>query len=210
VVFHTTTDSPSRSFLQDADNPSTQVSPHVEGIESIERATRLGVFEIIGRSTPVVTTAKLAARRGTLALFTTTQNETDALWSMVDSGNLMLFRTTRTYGIGSMYFACESITEERVTRLGAIPKRRFEIEFIETDPPVGPAIAYSWNNWTRVVNNAATWQVVLNQRATWELLLTNPLGGSPTPSLAQLAPQASFATAGVASIDGPTPPEQEE
>jgi hypothetical protein len=183
VTVHPPTDRPDRTFLSLADSPGSVVTPHMESIPEIVRETNVGIYEVLGRVNPVVATGTMGSRKGTMTLLTATQDETDHLWSLADKGDVLLFRTTREYGVGILYFVILEITENRITRLGMFAQRRFTVEFVETDPPVGAASSAAWNTWQRVLDAQTTWQGVINTRATWELVLTDPYGVTPPPTL---------------------------
>ncbi|MEV8373016.1 hypothetical protein AB0P21_09780 [Kribbella sp. NPDC056861] len=156
-----------RAWLSNAVDPASAVLAWVEGLDEIERPAEVGVFDMVGRSLPVVVTGTRGSRRGQLRLVTATLDERDALWGLLDDGDVLLLRTTREFGIGNLYFAVQKATESRATRLGMHPARRFGLEFVETSAPIGRLVSGRDNTWRQVVTGAATWQDVKDQRADW-------------------------------------------
>lgn len=162
-------DAPSygRGWLSNAVDPEGAVIPWFEGVDDIERSSAVGTFEIVGRSLPVVVTGTRGSRRGAIRLVTGTLDDRDALWKLLDAGDVLLARTTREFGLGNLYMAVEKATEARVTRMGMHPARRFTLEFTETYPPIGRLVSGRDNNWSQVLAGAASWQGVKDTRATW-------------------------------------------
>lgn len=169
---------PGRVYLHNVISPSTILSPQIEGIDSIQREAQMGVYPIIGRSAPVVVAAARGSRQGSIRVLTKTLADRDALWAMFESGDVLLLRSEAEYGIGSMYLAVSNVTEERITRFGWVAYRRFTLEFIETERPVGSALTAANNSWQVVLTGATDWQTLMDLRASWSTVYVQPIGSA--------------------------------
>ena len=125
------------AWLKDPRSPALNVRVLVDRLDSQTFDGRVGVMEVIGRPTPVTIGDVREAATGTLVLSVLSQDDTVAMHYLTASGNPLLFQTSPGFGIGSMYLAVTRVVEGRVSRLGMIAERRFALDFVEVDPPVG-------------------------------------------------------------------------
>ncbi|TDC22458.1 hypothetical protein E1261_30910 [Kribbella albertanoniae] len=156
-----------RAWISNAVDPASAILAWVDGLDEIERPAEVGVFDMVGRTLPVVVTGTRGSRRGEVRINTETLDDRDALWGLLENGDVLLLRTTREFGVGNLYLVVQKATEARVTRLGMFPKRRFSLEFVETSSPIGRLVSGRDNTWQQVLTGAADWQAVKTQRATW-------------------------------------------
>lgn len=169
---------PGRIYLHNVASPSAILSPQVEEMEPVTREAKSAVYDVVGRSTPVVVASVRSSRTGSMSLLTRTLDERDELWRLFSSGDVLLLRTERTYGVGTIYIAVNNVTEERVTRLGYHPMRRFNVEYVETGSPVGSALTAANNSWQVVLTGASTWEVLMGVRSNWSEVYVQPIGSA--------------------------------
>lgn len=169
---------PGRIYLHNVSSPGAILSPQVEEFDAVSKESKATVYDVVGRSTPVVVSAVRSSRTGSVRLLTKTLEERDALWALFDATDVLLLRTEPTYGVGALYLAANTVSEERVTRLGAQAMRRFTVEWVETGPPVGSSLTAANNSWQVVVTGASTWEVLMGVRSNWSEVYVQPIGSA--------------------------------
>jgi hypothetical protein len=167
-----------RIYLHNVSNPGAILSPQVEEMDAMSRESKATVYDVVGRSAPVVVSATRSSRTGSLQLLTRTLEERDALWALFEATDVLLLRSSPEYGIGNIYLVAQNVSEERVTRLGYYPHRRFTVEWVETGSPVGSALTAANNSWQVVTTGASTWEVLMGIRDNWSEVYVQPIGSA--------------------------------
>ena len=136
----------------------------------------MGLFDVIGRATPVAVTDVRSTGAGTLVLTTRTYNEAQAIRNVTADGAVLLLQTPGAANLGNLYIAPADVTEERISPLYMVQDRRFTIPFTIVDRPFGLAVAAEGYRWLDVYNTYATWQVFFEALNTWAEVLNQPTG----------------------------------
>lgn len=142
---------------------------------TVTRASRTGVFLIVGRTLPVAVNTVRGPRQWTMFLRTTSADEADELDLMLASGDTLLVQAPAACVVETGYVTVEDVTNSRhplrpLRRTWALPMT----EVAQPGPDVTPAVG----TWQTVLNTYATWADVLADNATWADLLT--LIGDPS------------------------------
>ena len=130
----------------------------------IERRSRNGLFEVVGRADPVAITDVHSSRSFTLSLLAETLDEASQLDFALSQGLVILLHCPDGCGVPTMYAAIGDYTEARTSRRGV--RRRFDIPLTEVAKP-GPDVVGSAGTWQLLLDTYATWQEVLDANASW-------------------------------------------
>lgn len=130
----------------------------------IERPGRVGVFEVLGRSTPVAVTDVRGSRRWTMMILAEDETEATALDTMLLSGDLQFVHVPGDCRVPGGYVVVGDTTE-RKTRPHAV-RRHFDLPLTEVAAP-GPNVVGTLSTWQTVISNYATWADLIADKATW-------------------------------------------
>lgn len=133
------------------------------------RPVQQGVFDVLGRARPIAITMVRNSERGSLALYTLTDNDRSALLSILTTGSTLLLQTPSAYGLGNLYVALGDVAEGRYSDLAGQAPRLWTLPFTRVDRPAGTALATV--SWSNVLGNHASWSEVLSSRTSWLDLL---------------------------------------
>lgn len=142
----------------------------------VTRRSRSGVFDIVGRSNPVMVGDVASSISYTLELQTTTLTEEENLDYLFASGEVVFLQLPSTveYMQGG-YFAVGNVSREPVNKVSAM--RRWTVPLTGVAPP-GPGVVGSAYVWTNVLADYASWTAVIAGETTWADLLNNT--GTPS------------------------------
>lgn len=145
-------------WLKDPGQPGAALQLKIiTSIESLSRASRSGVFDILDRARPIVVSGVRGSATGQLVCHTLSDQERTAMHGLLDRGTVLLLQTPDPYGFGSRYVAIADVEESRVG-LAMEQARRWTLPFIVVDRPEGLAAQPS---------SAKTWQAVKDTYPTW-------------------------------------------
>lgn len=155
-----------RTMLKHPGRPALNSVIRVETAPNLTRPVTQGVFDVLGRSTPVATSMRRGSARGELKLTTFDEDERSALLLLTDDGTPLLLQTPENYGIGNVYVSVGELSEERVTGMGYEWARRWSLPFVVVGRPVGDALAVG-NTWADVLSAYASWDAMRTTEGTW-------------------------------------------
>lgn len=147
----------------------------VKDYSDVERPSRAGLFDVVGRSFPVAVHDVRGSRRWTLEVLTQTLAEASNVDLVLASGDLLFVHVPTDCPVPGGYVTVGDTSEARTQRTSV--RRIFNLPCIEVAAP-GPDVVGAAVNWQSVLNSYATWQDVLDAHTTWESVLE--LIGSPT------------------------------
>jgi hypothetical protein len=136
------------------------------GAGPIERSTRTGVFEVIGRSTPVAVTDLHSSRRVTISVKTETEAQARDLDLALSNGLPVYLHTPEGFFVPTMYAVVGDYGQEAVVPVTPFTTRRFNIPLIETAAPAADVVG-SAGTWAILQSSYATWDQVIDDFATW-------------------------------------------
>lgn len=127
---------------------------------------------VVGRRDPVVVTRSRSTPSGTMKLYTFNDTERRSLAKIVGTGNVVAFSPyDQRYGYDDIvYLALGDVTETRVSRLGRIAIRQWDIAFDTVSAPPGDFVPPSDIIWSDVSTTFDYWDAVTNAAYTWESL----------------------------------------
>lgn len=131
----------------------------------IDRASRNGVFPVVGRIEPVAITDLHTSRSFTVSLLTDTLDRAADLDLALSVGYPLYLHAPADCGIPTVYAVVGNFAQRRTSRRGV--RRLFEIPLVEVGAP-GPDVVGSAGSWQILLNNYGTWQDVLTGFASWD------------------------------------------
>lgn len=141
----------------------------------ITRPTRTGIFEVVGRTTPIAVSEVRGSRRWTLDVVTTTAAEASDMDLLLASGDLQFIHTPADCIVPGGYV---SVGDTSQARLGPRSvKNVFSLPLTEVAAP-GADVVGATITWQGLLNLYGSWSAVLAAHATWASLLE--LIGSPS------------------------------
>ena len=156
------------TWLKDPGLPSRNVRlEEVGGIAEVTRPARSGVFHIIGRSHPVVISARREGQQGDFVFTTATDAQRQDIVDLVSRGTVLLLQTPAGYSVGSVYIHVDDVTETRLTGVGTETSRRWTLPFTEVDRPTGLATAPLGTTWAVVKATYQDWQALKDTQMAW-------------------------------------------
>jgi len=160
------------SWLKDPGYPSMNFKvPVVTSIQTLTRAARAGVFNVLDRPLPIVVTAKRQGPVGTLIAHTITDMQRNNLTDLLARGTTLLLQTPWAFGFGSQYVSIGDVEEARVG-VAQETIRQWTLPFIVVDRPDGlAAIADSGATWSDVKSQFNTWADLTASGKSWSDLL---------------------------------------
>ncbi|MFG3710124.1 hypothetical protein [Micromonospora sp. NPDC047730] len=151
----------------------------VRDFSDVQRPSRSGVFDVIGRSFPVAVTDVRASKRWTLDVYVRTAEETSDLALLLASGDILFVQvpaTGRLSVVPSGYVAAGD-TVERLLPTHDLSLRVVSMPLTEVAAPAADVVGAT-SNWQTVLNSYSTWEELLSAHFSWENLLE--LVGDPT------------------------------
>lgn len=136
--------------------------------DDLTRASRSGVFDVIGRTDQVAVTDLMSGRSTSLLLRTTDRADADDLDTMIAVGEVLLLQPPYQAAPPTFYFVPGNPARSRVAQTSAV--RRFTVPATEVAQP-DPTLAAVQSTWQTVVNTYATWADLIAAKATWSDVL---------------------------------------
>lgn len=171
--------SPGDSHLVIKD-PALPVRSNSDGVVTTapdwQRQARQGVYQVRGRVRPIVITDVRSSRTGSMVLTTETQDERDAIWFAVETGNTLLLQWPDGWGLGDMYVQIGDVTEARLSTYAAHADREWTFTLTEVDRPIGGLVGSATRVWQNVLDDNTSWQAVYESASSWLDVLTGVRG----------------------------------
>jgi hypothetical protein len=155
-----------RTMLKHPGRPALNAAVRVSEGPSLTRPVAQGIFDVLGRQTPVAVSMRRNSARGDLHLVTFDDAEREALLLLLDDGTPLLLQTPSGYGVGNVYIAVGEVSEERATGFGPEPLRRWTLPFVVVDRPTGAALAVG-NSWADILASYGSWDAMRAAEGTW-------------------------------------------
>lgn len=150
-------------------NPLASVDVIVAGAPELRRAGRQEVVQIVGRADPVVVTDVLSQPSGTLSIITLTAEARNAVLGLVADGGIVAFSPhLPTYGFSDVwYLAVASVTEKRLSPIGHLQERQFDIEFQRVAAPPAQFVGPAFRTWQDIYDAGITWGELFTSGTNW-------------------------------------------
>lgn len=159
-----------RPFLNrrvDVVNPGT--------VKTVSRPSRVGIFDIVGRSFPIAVSDVRKSRRWTMTLRTYTEDESDAVDLLLASGDVLYIQVAPGCPIPGGYVAVGDV--EQAAHPLRPHRKTWTLPCVEVAAP-GPDVVGSAVTWQTVIDAYASWNDELGDQPSWAEMLT--LIGNPT------------------------------
>lgn len=148
---------------------------HLTGWDEVTRSSRSGIFEVQGRSDPVVLMDVHSSRSTSITVRTPDISSRDTLDSSLNSGQILFLHTPTSSPLPSMYVAALDYSYVRPTQRSVVSV--WTIPLREVGKP-GPSVAGFASSWQTVVSTWTTWDLTAADNATYGDL--SEIIGSPT------------------------------
>jgi hypothetical protein len=127
-----------------------------------------GVFDVAGRSRPVVVSDVRHGLEGQLTISVRSIDELDDIRFMSDLSTTVLLQTPAAYNFGSKYLALGDEHEDRINIVASNAFRWVQFDFVEVDSPVGDALATTTTpGKPPQAGSVATWGDVVTSNTDW-------------------------------------------
>jgi hypothetical protein len=150
---------------------------HVQSLDVMGRKARVGLFNVLGRPTPVAVTDMRSTATGTLLATTWSANEAQTIRNVTADGSVLLLQTPAQADLGNLYIAVGDVSEARISSAYMLTERRFTIPFTVVDRPFGLAVVAEGYRWLDVFTSYGDWETFYDAANTWYEVLSQPAGG---------------------------------
>jgi hypothetical protein len=123
------------SWIKHPYDPSRNVRIYPTEAPNMTRTAPVGLFPILGRSTPVAVTTARGADVGTLKFATASSTENDAIRHLLSDGGIVQLAFPSGYGVRALWAACSELVENRLTHYAIEPSRIWELSFTAVERP---------------------------------------------------------------------------
>lgn len=154
-------------ILKDPSLPARSTTAVVSTLPDWTRAARQGVNAVRGRARPVVISDVRTSRTGTLTLVTESQAEIDAMWWLLETGNVMLLQWPKSWGERDVYVTAGDATESHIVAHAEYADRTWSVPLIEVDRPIGGITGSYDRVWDDVLTENPDWLTVLVESSSW-------------------------------------------
>ncbi|MFD4699766.1 hypothetical protein [Streptomyces niveus] len=154
-------------ILKDPGLPARSTTAVVGTLPDWTRAARQGVNAVRGRARPVVISDVRTSRTGTLTLVTQSQAEIDAMWWLLETGNVLLLQWPRAWGERDVYVTAGDATEAHIVAHAEYMDRTWSVPLIEVDRPIGGVTGSGDRTWSTVSTESPDWLTVLTTSSSW-------------------------------------------
>uniref|UniRef100_UPI002F9113FE hypothetical protein n=1 Tax=Streptomyces sp. NBC_01177 TaxID=2903761 RepID=UPI002F9113FE len=163
-----------RAWLSDPGNPQRNLIITVAAQPSWTRPIEQAEYVVKGRRNKVTLSGLRQGREGEVQVFTESDAQRERLDWLLDTGNVLLWRTGPRVGVGNQYMNVGATAESREGQPAQDPNRVWTLPVVEADMPVTTGVNGSGNRtWQDILSEFATWQAVLDAFETWEDVLLN-------------------------------------
>jgi len=139
------------------------------GVDSIARANRNGVFQVVGAQLPVTVTDVHGSRTMRVALRTDDPTEARLMDLALASGLPVFLHVPDGYMLETMYATVGDFGQSPITLTPPFDTRQFSVDLTECSAPAADVFGFP-GTWQVVLNTYALWSDVLAEQATWATL----------------------------------------
>ena len=168
------------TWLTDLARPTNTQQVVLEALDELAYQVPVGVHDVIGRRTPIVSSDIANTPTFELLFLTDTDGAREQARATLGNGVPVLLRTPPANGIGSLYFAVTGFREQRIVKKARQPDRRFAVSCVQVDRPdtslylpIPPA------TYQTVKDTFATYADMAAQRASYDAVLYDWTGDQP-------------------------------
>ncbi|MFI5561502.1 hypothetical protein ACIA2T_19665 [Amycolatopsis japonica] len=163
-------------WLKNPSRPSLNTKICVTDVSDITRPSRVGVFEVIGRTMPVAVTDVQGSRRLTLTITTTDLGAAADMDARLSSGEPVFIQTPSTdHAVPTMYAVLGDVVQSKRTFNGE--RRFFTLPLVEVAAP-GSIVTGDTILWLDVPATYGTWADVIAAKTSWSNLMDSIATGS--------------------------------
>lgn len=142
----------------------------VQEYDPVQRRSRAGVFDVSGRTMPIVVSDVGSSRRWSTTVLTRTLDASHALDLLLASGDIVHVQVPAGFDIPAGYVSIGDTSLARLSRPLSDDRRLFSIPMIECAPP-GSDVVGSTSTWAGLLAAFGTWTAVLAEFPTWQDVL---------------------------------------
>jgi hypothetical protein len=162
-------DDPGHIWFTDPGQPAKNILLTVGQAPNWKRPIERGIQRAVGAKLPQVVSDVRAGREGDLAAVTWTADEEDALDYLLDAGGALLIRARPGWGLDKAYVSVGDIGDDRVSRYGPEPIRRWSLPLLIVDRPGGGMAGSADRTWQDVLDDleTPTWGDLPTKYPSW-------------------------------------------
>lgn len=156
-----------RAWIKFVANPVLNQKLRLTDYSEIQRQSRSGLYEVLGRSDPVIVSDVHGSRKLTINVACLTQAEADNLDHALSQGIPCFLQMPPDVPLPSIYASIGDYAFNRPD--GARPtsvRRIFEIPLTEVAAPP-PSVVGAFATWATVLDQYATWDELLDLNDSW-------------------------------------------
>lgn len=169
------------TWLTDLARPTNTQKIVIEALDELNYAVPVGVHEIIGRRTPIVSSDVADTPTFELAFLTETDGRREDARATLGNGVPVLLRTPPQNGIGSLYFAVTGFREQRIVKRARQPDRRFAVSCVQVErPDTSLYLPLAPTDYQEVAARFATYADLNTQRSSYDAVLYDWSGDTPS------------------------------
>jgi hypothetical protein len=156
-----------RPWLKSVSRPFLNRPMAVQGrTPAVSRKARAGVFEIKGRSLPVVVSEVRGPREWTLQVRTDTPADTRGLELLLASGDVLYVQVPPGYDLPGGYVTVGAVTQQRISALPGDLRSVWMLPMTEVAAP-GPDVVGYTATWSSLLAEFGSWTAVTAAFGTW-------------------------------------------
>lgn len=159
-----------RVWLKSVARPYLNTAVMPTGHPEVSRKGRAGVFEVKGRSLPVVVSEVRGGLQWTLGVRTETPAAAHRLDLLLASGDILFVQVPAGSDLPGGYVSVGDVPQRRISPVPADLRRVWTLPMTEAATP-GPDVVGFTATWAGILADFATWADVLAAFPTWADLL---------------------------------------
>lgn len=159
---------PGYVWLKSPGLPATNTLVQMESPLSWDRAARSTVYEVRGRTNPIVVSDVRAGRTGSITVLVWDENASALLNALLDTGSAALIQAMPGHGVeGNLYVSIQDVSVSPLTGDAREAGWRWTLAITEVDRPVGGVQGSATNTWQNVFDDYDTWDEVFSAFDSW-------------------------------------------
>jgi hypothetical protein len=158
--------------------PDVNTTVRLGNFGTFTRRVARGVFDVLGRSNPIVVSDIRHGLEGALTVAVRSVDELEAIRFISDVSSTVLLQTPASYNFGSRYLALGDEHEDRINIVASNAYRWVQFDFVEVDAPAGDALTTTTTpgqppqsgsvaTWADVVTSNTDWVTLIARYPTW-------------------------------------------
>lgn len=164
------------TWLIDPLDPNNNLKIDIVTLPAVARKVVRGVFDIAGRTNPVVLSDARHTGEATITFVTHTTAAARKMRALMATGRVLYLNGAAGDDVTSGYIALGDANETRASRLAAVQDRFWQATYVTVDAPVGDAAVFITGQWSTIPLGWDTWVTFSLAYESWAEVITNGPG----------------------------------